>query len=63
MRVDDIDLNLLMLEGKFTIEVIKTRQRIVDSWQYVLSVSGGDLKLEKCSWTLQDYWWNEGQFI
>ena len=43
--------------------MIETRQRTLDAWQFALSVSGGDLKLEKCSWTLKDYYWIEGQCV
>ena len=47
MHVGYADLNVLNLERKSKIEVIQLGQRIVDDWQFDLSVSGGYLKLEK----------------
>ena len=47
MCVDDIDLNALDTEGKLTSEVSEAGQRMIDAWQSGLSLSGGDLKLEK----------------
>ena len=36
-------------------------QRLLDAWHYVLRFTGGDLKLSKCYWTLQDYRWKQGR--
>ena len=59
MCVNDIDLNVLNIEGKYALEVIELDQRILDAWQFALSISGGDLKLDKCSWTIQEYYWKK----
>ena len=63
MCVDDTGLNVLNTEGKSTSEVIEAGQRMLDAWQFTLSVSRVDLKLEKCSWNLKDYYWIEGQCL
>ena len=55
INVDDTDLNVLNLEGKSAIESIEIGQIIIDDWQFSISVTGGDLKLEKCSWIFRDY--------
>ena len=47
MHVDDTNLDVLNIEGKFTLELIELGQRMLDSWQFALSISGGDLKLNK----------------
>ena len=56
IHVDDTELNALNIEDKSTLEVIELDQKILYSWQFYLSISGGDLKLDKCSWTMQDYY-------
>ena len=63
MCVDDTHLNVLNAEGKSKLEVIEAGQRTLDACQFVLSVFGGDLKLEKCSWTLKDYYCIEGKCL
>ena len=45
--VDDTDLNVFDPEGKSTLEAIEAGQRMIDVWQFGLSVSGEDLKFEK----------------
>ena len=61
--VDDTNLNALNLEGKSTLEVIELDQKILDAWKFALSISIGDLKLEKFSLTTQDYYWKEIQCL
>ena len=36
LYIDDIDLNVLNLEGKPTIEVIELRQKLLDIWHFIL---------------------------
>ena len=42
-------------------EVVIKAQRLLDAWHEVLKFTGGDLKLSKCYWTLQDYQWKQGK--
>ena len=63
MHVDETDLNILCVEGESASEVIDLCQRMLDAWKFDLSVSGYDLKLDKCSWTIKYYYWNEGHFL
>ena len=55
--VDDSDLNILNLNQKSTVEVLEEAQALLNAWHFALRTSGGELKLEKCFWTLQDYVW------
>ena len=61
-HVDETDLNVLNLNQKLTLEVIEEAQALLFAWQFALQVSGGELKLEKCFWTLQDYLWRNDRF-
>ena len=63
IHVDYADLNVLIIEEKSVLEVIEIGQRLIDVWKFALSVSVGDLNLEKCSWKLQCYYWNEGKCL
>ena len=60
---DETNLNVLNIEGKYALEVIELGQRMLHIWTFSLSISGGDLKLDKFSWTMKYYYWNEGQCI
>ena len=46
----DVDLNVLNADWKYALEVIELDQRVLDAWQFALSIYG--LKLDKCSWTI-----------
>ena len=59
--VDDTNLNVLKIEGKSTLKVIELGKIILDDWKFDISISEGDLKLDKCLWTTQCYYWNEVQ--
>ena len=36
---------------------------MLDVWKFALSISGGDVKLEKYSWKIKYYYWKEGQYL
>ena len=58
--VDDTDLNVLKLKQKSTLEAIWESRSLLIASQFSLEVSGGELKLEKCVWTLKNYEWKKG---
>ena len=53
--VDDTDLHVFNSGSDTTEEVVMKAQRLLDAWHDILKFTGGDLKLSKCYWTLQDY--------
>ena len=59
--VDDTDLYVFNSGTDSTEEIARKAQRLLDVWHEILKFTGGDLKLSKCYWTLQDYQWNQGQ--
>ena len=61
--VDNTCLNVLNIEGKHALEVIELGQKTLGNWKFFLSISGGDLKLDECSGTTQDYYWKDGQYL
>ena len=63
MHVDDSDLNVLNLNQKTTLEVVEEAQALLNAWHFALRISGGELKLEKCFWTLQDYVWEKDECV
>ena len=59
--VDDTDLYVFNSGADNAEDVVIKAQRLLDAWHEVLKFTGGDLKLSKCYWTLQDYQWNQGK--
>ena len=59
--VDDTDLYVFNSGSDTTEEVVMKGQRLLDAWHDILKFTGGDLKLSKCYWTLQDYQWSQGK--
>ena len=55
MHVDDTDLYIFNDGLTCTLEVITKAQKLLDAWHEALRFTGGDLKLSKYYWTLQDY--------
>ena len=53
--VDNTDLCVFNLGIDNAEEVVIKAQRLLDAWHEVLKFTGGDLKLSKYYWTLQDY--------
>ena len=60
---NDMALSALSVEDKYALKVIELVQKIFYTWKFSLSISRGYLKVEKCSWTIQDCFWNEGQCL
>ena len=58
---DDTDLHVFNSGSDTTEEVVMKAQRLLDAWHNILKFTGGDLKLSKCYWTLQDYQWAQGK--
>ena len=58
LHFDDTNLNVINLSNKPVSEVITEAQNLVNAWHFSLKASGGDLKLEKCFWILQEHVWN-----
>ena len=44
-------------------EVVLKDQKKSNAWHASLKFTGGDLKLSKCCWNLQDYRWKNGNFV
>ena len=63
LYVDDTDLVAMSNGNKIAKEVAKRAQKLLDCWQQALNFTGGELKLEKCFWTIQDYKQKAGQCI
>ena len=59
--VDDTDLYVFNSGSDTTEEVVMKGQQLLDAWHDILKFTGGDLKLSKCYWTLQDYQWSQGK--
>ena len=57
MYVDDTDLYVFNDGSLDVSEVVLKAQQLLDAWHTALKFTGGDLKLSKCYWTLQDYQW------
>ena len=61
MCVDDTDLYVFN-DGTMDVSaVVSKAQQLLDAWHAALKFTGGDLKLPKCYWTLQDYHWHNGK--
>lgn len=58
---DDTDLYVFNSSTDTAEEVVTKAQRLLDAWHEILKCTGGDLKLSKCYWTLQDYQWKQGK--
>ena len=58
--VDDTDLYVFNSGADTAEEVVIKAQRLLNTWHEILKFTGGDLKLSKCYWTLQDYEWKQG---
>ena len=59
--VDDADLHVFNSGSETTEELVVKAQRLLDAWHHILTFTGGNLKLSKCYWTLQDYQWQQGR--
>ena len=59
--VDNIDPYVFNSGSDTTEELVFKAQRLLDAWHYILWFTGGELKLSKCYWTLQDYQWERDQ--
>ena len=57
MHVDDTDLHVFNEDFVDSATLVKKAQQLLDSWHEALHFTGGDLKVSKCYWTLQDYHW------
>ena len=55
MFADDADLYVFNSGIEITKEIVVKAQKILDAWHNILTITGGNLKLSKCYWTLQDY--------
>ena len=53
--VDDTDLYIFNSGSETTEEIVLKAQRLLDAWHHILQFTGGDLKLSKCYWTIQNY--------
>lgn len=61
MFVDDTDLYVFNSGVDTTRELVIKAQKLLDAWHNILKITGGNLKLSKCYWTLQDYQWQQGK--
>ena len=52
---DDTDLHVINSGSDSAEEVAKKTQKLLDAWYSILRFIGGDPKLSKCYWTMQDY--------
>ena len=57
LYVDDTDLVALNSGEKSAEAIVVRAQLLVDQWQYVLQLTGRELKHSKYFWTLQNYSW------
>ena len=57
--MDDADLKIDNKVNESTNKIIHRAQAILTAWHQALHISGGELKLEKCYWTLQYYVWRD----
>ena len=53
--INDTDLYVFNSGSDTIEEIILKAQRLLDAWHHILQFIGGDLKLSKCYWTIQDY--------
>jgi len=53
--IDDTDLCIFNCRVDVTEDLVYKAQKLLDAWHRILRFTGGDLKLSKCYWTLQDY--------
>ena len=61
--VDDADLHVSNSGSDAVEELVVKAQRLLDSWHNIVKFTGGDLKLSKCYWKLQDYEWKHGKCV
>ena len=61
MFADDTDLYVFNSGIDTTKEIVVKAQKLLDVWYNILTITGGNLKLSKCYWTLQDYQWHQGE--
>ena len=60
--VDDTSAGFTDPYSDFTLEdMIETLQRIAQSWEHILSLSGGSLNFKKCSWYVVYWEWKNGR--
>ena len=52
---DDADLYIFNSGAETTEELVVKARRLLDASHNILTFTGGNLKLSKCYWTLQDY--------
>ena len=52
MYIDDTDLFIFNNGSESEQDITERAQKLLDTWRFVLQLSGGDLKLEKSSWSL-----------
>jgi len=57
--VYDTDLKIDNNGNETAIEVILRAQIILTAWHHALQFTSGELKLDKCYWTMQDFEWKD----
>ena len=55
MFVDDTDLHAFNSGTETDKELVTKAQKLLDALHNILAITGGNLKLSKYYWTLQDY--------
>ena len=63
LYVDDVDLPLHNKGNESEEDIVSRAQSTLTTWHQGLRYTGGDLKLKKCSWTLQKYAWDNGRCL
>lgn len=59
LYVDDTDLYVFNSGSDNNQDIVSKGKSLLHAWYEVLKVTGGDLKLAKCYWTLQAYSWQD----
>ena len=53
LHVDNTNLVAIKRSNESEAEIITRAQLVLDYWQEGLTITGGELKLSKCFWTIQ----------
>lgn len=63
MHADDTDLYVFDDSSSDSTSSVQKAQLLLDSWHKALGFTGGDLKVSKYYWALQDYRWTNGKCV
>ena len=63
LHANNTDLVALNNGKELVRDIVVRAQSLLDKWDKALNIIGGDLKLKKCVWSLQDCEWKSGKCV